>query len=229
MLNLFEYQVKNLTASPILTRRVDYGQPAWSPAYFIVPLVGAAVRRAIASHAVSADRGFKALDVGCGEQPFRSCTESAGYQYHGMDVTQNSKGTVDLIGAIDQPLSPAVTALAPADLVLCTEVLVHVVDLQTAFSNLSRLMRPGAAVIISCPFLFPLHEEPDDFWRPTRYALQSLAAKHQFRVVEEESLGEATDVLGTVLAGIWLGPWLCAASDSGGASHLRLGYIWRTF
>jgi len=38
------------------------------------------------------------LDVGCGEQPFRTAIARSGHSYIGMDVVQNSAGTVDVIG-----------------------------------------------------------------------------------------------------------------------------------
>ena len=89
---------------------------------------------------------------------------------------------------------------------LCTEVLEHVADWAAAFANLSRLTAPGGKVLVTCPHFYPLHEEPYDFWRPTPHALRHFAEAAGFRVVALEKVGDAWDVLGTLLGASYVVP-----------------------
>jgi hypothetical protein len=57
-------------------------------------------------------------------------------------------------------------------------------------------------VLITCPAVYPLHEVPYDFWRPTPYALERFATRYGLRVVESESAGSGWDVLGTVVGAL---------------------------
>lgn len=52
---------------------------------------------------------------------------------------------------------------------------------------------------MTVPFLFRLHEEPHDFWRPTPHALKVFAEKYGFQVIELRKMGTMNDVIGTVL------------------------------
>ena len=154
------------------------------------------VRETLAASLPAAAAAGAVLDVGCGEQPFRSLIESHRRRYVGMDVVQNRAGTVDILSTLEDAPSPA----ERYPLILCTEVLEHVADIDAAFAGLRRLAAPGGAVIVTVPFVFPLHMEPYDFRRLTLHGLERLAADHGFRVESSARLGCATDVLAMLLA-----------------------------
>lgn len=178
----------------------------------MVPLLGNAIAAHIARRASCEGRPRICLDVGCGEQPLRAELLEAGFQYVSFDIEQNASGSVDYLGAIDQPL-PAALATLRFDLIVCTEVLEHVADWPTAFENLARLLKPGGQLLITCPHIWVPHEEPYDFFRPTSWALAHHGERVGLRVVELERLGDGYDVLGTVLAAVRLRaprgrPWM---------------------
>ena len=139
------------------------------------------------------------LDVGCGEQPFRGLVEASGCQYVGMDVLQNSSGTVDIIGTLED--APALLE-SPYRTILCTEVLEHVLDIDAAFAGLRRLVAHGGLVFLTVPFIYPLHMEPYDFRRLTADGISRLAERHGFQVESATRLGSTTDVLATLVAGV---------------------------
>ena len=60
------------------------------------------------------------------------------------------------------------------DLVLCTNVLEHIFEIEEAISNLTYLMKEDGYLIISMPFIYPLHDEPEDYWRLTEHNLRKL-------------------------------------------------------
>ena len=138
------------------------------------------------------------LDVGCGEQPFRPMVEATRRPYMGMDIAQNSTGTVSILGDLEHvEASPA-----PFAIVLCTEVLEHVTDIHLSFRGLRRLTMTGGLVMITVPFLFPEHMDPDDFRRLTEHGVAQLARDHGFSVVSSDRLGQAREVIATMLADV---------------------------
>lgn len=187
-------------ARPTLDERAEY-TPRSRQERFIVPLLKNAIERELAR--IFADAGTvpkSVLDVGCGGQPLRPLLEASGWTYFGLD-TQAQPGTpLDFCCAIDAALPRDVREAGPFGLIVCTEVLEHVADWSQAFSNLRSLLAPGGRVLITCPHVYPLHEEPFDFWRPTPHALRAFAGRFDFHVEKIDQLGDAWDVLGTVLA-----------------------------
>lgn len=184
---------------PILTERPDY-EPACPQEEFIVPLLRRHIEATLARYAAPAGNGERALDVGCGRQPFRKELELAGYSYASMDAQQYVEGAVDFVCSIDEHLPAALTKGGPFQFILCTEVLEHVADWDIAFKNLALLLEPGGRVLITCPHFYQLHEEPYDFWRPTLHALRHFAQREGFRIIHGEAAGDGWDVLGTVVA-----------------------------
>jgi len=60
------------------------------------------------------------------------------------------------------------------ELVLCTEVLEHVLDPKKVISEISRVLKPGGRVILTTRFMYPLHDTPHDYWRFTIYGMREL-------------------------------------------------------
>jgi hypothetical protein len=162
------------------------------------------------------------LDAGCGEQPFRALIEANARQYIGMDAVQNSSHTVAVLSDLE-----SVQASGPRyPFVLCTEVLEHVADIDRSFAGLRRLTAPGGIVMLTVPFLFPVHMEPFDFRRLTEYGISRLAADHGFTVISFERLGRATDGLATLLTDLSVLPATTAPYDRVKARLLRLAKSW---
>lgn len=160
------------------------------------------VSAALPAIIASGGPGAAVLDAGCGAQPFRSLVERAGGRYVGMDATQNAAGSVEILSTLEA--TPRFDAAFP--IVLCTEVMEHVADVDAAFAGLRRACTAGGVVVMTVPFLFPLHMEPYDFRRLTLHGVRQLATRHGFHVESSERLGSATDVLSTMLADVSILP-----------------------
>lgn len=60
------------------------------------------------------------------------------------------------------------------DIVLCLSVLEHSKNPQKIVEEIKRILKRGGLVIVSVPFIMPLHDTPEDYWRFTKYGLLEL-------------------------------------------------------
>jgi len=115
----------------------------------------------VASHASSE----KTLEVGAYGRP------SYGRYFPnrvGLDVRKGHG--VDVIGSVyELPFGDK-----SFDIVLCMAVIEHLEDPKVAIAEIQRVLKPGGKILVSVPFLFPIHDSPNDFWRFTKYGLKVL-------------------------------------------------------
>ncbi|MBW4689888.1 MAG: class I SAM-dependent methyltransferase [Komarekiella atlantica HA4396-MV6] len=139
--------------------------------------------------------GMKVADIGCGGQPLRNLIKSCGGNYTSVDVVQNNKNSVDIIADISSIPLPSKSF----DVIICTEVLEHCFDPQKALLELSRLLKPSGAIIITTPFNFGLHEVPYDFIRLTPFYIEYWFPKLGFKEPNVLQLnGNELEVMATV-------------------------------
>ena len=82
------------------------------------------------------------------------------------------------------------------DAILIIEVLEHVTDPRRAAAEIQRLLKPGGSLVLSTPFIFPLHDRPHDFFRYTKYGLSHLFGDlENLEIRERNSWTEAALVL----------------------------------
>lgn len=87
------------------------------------------------------------------------------------------------------------------DVVVCAEVLEHCHSPHLAVETIHAALRPGGRLILTVPFLFPIHEAPYDYYRYTRHGLEFLLKAFRDVTIEERnSYLEAVDVLYARLA-----------------------------
>jgi len=86
------------------------------------------------------------------------------------------------------------------DVVICEQVIEHVVDPCAAAQNLRGLCSPGGHVIVSTPFLIRVHELPaygmHDYWRFTPRGLATLLERAGLVVETVGSWGNRRCVVG---------------------------------
>jgi SAM-dependent methyltransferase len=88
------------------------------------------------------------------------------------------------------------------DVVICEQVLEHVVDPWGAAANLRGLTVPGGHVIVSTPFLIKVHELPmfamNDYWRFTPRGLRVLLESAGLEVDAVHTWGNVECVVGNL-------------------------------
>lgn len=119
------------------------------------------------------------LDVGCGLRPYEDILGEFATNYIGLDLpVSGEKARQDVTGdATHLPLHDA-----SVDTVLAFELMEHLSDPDLFLTEIARVLRGDGALILSVPFLEPLHEQPRDFYRFTPYGLRVLLERHGFSV-----------------------------------------------
>ncbi|MBL8202137.1 MAG: hypothetical protein JNK40_14305 [Chromatiales bacterium] len=90
---------------------------------------------------------------------------------------------VDLVVDLSRPGLPASVFARPYDLVICSNILEHVVDRGTFIGNVLRFCAAGGALLCTVPRTFPHHADPiDTMYRPTadelaRFILERAAGR----------------------------------------------------
>jgi SAM-dependent methyltransferase len=99
----------------------------------------------------------------------------------------------------------------PYDVVICEQVLEHVLDPTAAAANLRNLCRPGGRVVVSTPFLIRIHELPAygmyDYWRFTPRGLRTLLEGAGLEIESMGSWGNHECVIGNLDRWSALRPW----------------------
>ena len=135
----------------------------------------------------------KLLDVGCGD---RSMTKhiAPAVQYVGLDYPVTGiryQGEPDVFGSAEAlPF-----ASEYFDTVLLLEVLEHIENPSQALSDIARVLKYNGKLILSVPFLYPVHDAPHDYSRWTIYGLNKLFSDSGFYVVERFSSGNSFTTL----------------------------------
>lgn len=125
---------------------------------------------------VAAEVDGRVLDIGCGRQPLRKFL-TKDCKYFSLDYPSTGK---TLYGARPGTFGDAHKlpfANESFDTVIMLEVLEHLTDPLIALQETSRIVTTGGRIIISTPFLYPIHDAPGDYTRWTYHGLRYLATK----------------------------------------------------
>ena len=73
------------------------------------------------------------------------------------------------------------------DAVVMSEVLEHVHSPHIALANIHKALKPGGKLILTSPFMLPIHEAPEDYYRYTRYGLAFLLRHYRSVAIQERN------------------------------------------
>lgn len=86
------------------------------------------------------------------------------------------------------------------DTVLCTDVIEHIINTDLMVNEMTRLLKPGGKLILTVPFFYWLHEEPHDYYRYTKHALENLCKINRLNIIELEPYGGAIEIIMDIIA-----------------------------
>lgn len=82
------------------------------------------------------------------------------------------------------------------DVVVMSEVLEHLHSPQSGLDIIHQSLKIGGELILTVPFILPIHDEPHDYFRFTKYGLELLLKKFDcIEILERNSYFESIDVL----------------------------------
>ena len=99
------------------------------------------------------------------------------------------------VTAVDATAMPF--ADASVDVVVCVSVVEHIRHVEAAFAEMGRILRPGGTLLLTVPFLYPVHDR-QDHWRLTDQTLHSLL-DDRFDPVEVVRLGGKISTVASLL------------------------------
>jgi SAM-dependent methyltransferase len=137
------------------------------------------------------------LDIGCGRQTVRKYFK-ASHTYYGLDSLETG---LPLYNTIPSIFGDAVHLPFPDetfDTVILLEVLEHLNDPIRAMQEARRVLKLDGILIISTPFLYPIHDAPRDFQRWTQFGIKFISDSSGFAVQELQTIGSPIET-GTLL------------------------------
>ena len=75
------------------------------------------------------------------------------------------------------------------DNIIIFNVLEHVYEIDNAFVELKKLLKPKGKIYISTPFLYRYHSAPKDYYRFTLDFYEKIAKKQKIKIIYKKSLG----------------------------------------
>ena len=142
------------------------------------------------------------LDVGCGAKPFAPVFDGRVQRYWGTDLASSR-----YLGA-SRPDAFATAEAQPFrsgtfDTVLGLSMLTYLPQPLMMLQEARRVLRPGGVLILEFTQMVPLHDEPYDYFRFTRYGAEWLLRQAGFEPVEYVPIGGLWARVGlTAIAGL---------------------------
>lgn len=122
------------------------------------------------------------LDIGCGQKPYSEIFNNKVKSYIGLDLRDDH---ADLHGsALALPFKAN-----RFDTVVSFQVLEHVPDPFLMIREAARVLKTGGYLILTAPLFGSIHEEPDDYFRFTKYGLRVLVENAGLKVIYIEEQG----------------------------------------
>ena len=150
----------------------------WDTDWLMLRGMARSLNRLIAGHTKP---GSTVLDFGCGDMPYRKLVEERGATYLGADFREAAAITISPDGRL--PVGDS-----SIDLVISVQVLEHVGDLETYFSEIARVLKKDGVLLLSTHGAWLYHPHPEDYRRWTRVGLVHDIETRSFDVREIEAI-----------------------------------------
>jgi len=141
------------------------------------------------------------LDLGCGTMPYKKLImeNSVITSYTGVDIEnpiyQKTQKPDCFWDGFEVPLESSTF-----DNAILIEVLEHMPKPENTLNELSRLLKKDANLLITVPFLWTLHDVPNDEYRYTPFALKRMLEGSGFEIVNMESFNNWHGSMASMLA-----------------------------
>jgi len=126
-------------------------------------------------------QGSVVLDIGCSNKwPKKHLPLEV--TYIGLDYLPTASEWYGTKPDVYADGSELPIATGTVDAVLLLDVLEHVAETERLIREIHRILKHEGRLMMQVPFLYPLHDEPRDYIRLTRWGLEKLAMKYKFHI-----------------------------------------------
>lgn len=134
------------------------------------------------------------LDFGCGSKPYESLFVNS-TSYLGLDIEVS--GHPHINEKIDIFYDGKIIPFSENhfDNVFCSEVMEHVFNPDESLLEINRVLKPGGKLLLTCPFVWPEHEQPFDYARYSSFGIKHLLEKNGFEIIEWIKTGHFVEVI----------------------------------
>lgn len=123
----------------------------------------------------------KILDVGCGRKPYKELFKFS--EYIGIDIENpgHNHENEDIDVFYDGKIIPFESS--SFDSIVTNQVFEHVFDPDNFIKELHRVLKPNGKVLLTVPFVWDEHEQPNDYARYSSFGLTHILEKNGFKVL----------------------------------------------
>ena len=146
------------------------------------------------------------IDIGCGTKPYKKYFSYIG-NYCGIDFKTFSRNKDFSEDKPDYYFSNSYVKsfILPLrdsqfDNAVSFQVLEHHADPNRMISEMIRVTKSGGYLLISAPFISPIHESPHDYGRFTEYYFQQIFKKYHCHILEIKKQGSLFSTIATLLS-----------------------------
>lgn len=121
------------------------------------------------------------IDIGCGSKPYKNFFNFN--KYIGVDLRKNNKkhmSEVDII--FDGKKLPFENEIF--DSFICSQVFEHVFNLSELLKSINRVLKKNSTGIVTIPFIWDEHEQPNDFARYTSFGIIDILKNNGFKIIK---------------------------------------------
>jgi SAM-dependent methyltransferase len=159
--------------------------PGWLARY--VMHFEASIEAVVSAFASASPRGTRILDAGAGEGAHKHYF--AAQRYYGLDLAIGDQAwdysRLDVLGDLEMLPFPDATFDAAINIV----TLEHVLHPDRVICELGRVLTPGGRFLLVAPLQWEEHQQPHDFGRFTRFALDRLLRQAGFTDISIQPVG----------------------------------------
>ena len=139
------------------------------------------------------------VDLGCGNVPLFGVYRDLVDEVYCVDwpASRNQQSHIDVFADLTRQLPFRNSSF---DTVVLSDVLEHIPNPEILTTEIARILRPGGCTIIGVPFLYGIHEIPNDYNRYTRYQLDRLIKNAGLEVVQIIEIGGSPEVSADIMS-----------------------------
>jgi SAM-dependent methyltransferase len=123
------------------------------------------------------------IDIGSGNSPYKKYLNVS--KYISIDKKDTNATTYkDNSNEINADARELPIENNYADTVLLNQVLEHIYEYDQVIKEIYRILKKDGKFIISVPFIYHIHSEPNDFFRFSEYGIKKLLEENKFKILE---------------------------------------------